>query len=193
MNFLAHTFLSCSDEKLLVGNFLGDFVKNKDLAGFPAEIQAGIFLHRKIDAFTDSHPAVMKAKTHLYEKHGKYAGVLVDIFFDHFLIVNWASYRKESLDAFFFRTYRIFINHLPVMPEHVQKILPAMIADNWLASYGTKEGILFAISRLQKRASKPELMDGAIESLETHFNSLDTCFQEFFPDVIKYVNETCLC
>ena len=194
MNFLAHTFLSCQDEQLLVGNFLGDFVRNRDLGNFSLRVQEGVHLHRKIDRYTDQHPLVRKAMSRLYERHSKYASVLIDVFYDYCLSVNWPLYSpEESLEAFSERIYQILNNHLHEMPDRVQERLPRMIEDNWLCGYRTLRGVQKTVRFLQRRTSRPELLEGAIESLQRDEATLNLEFNSFFPEVIAFVQQECFC
>ena len=101
MNFLAHLYLSGDNEQIIVGNFIGDFVKGRNaLQTFDPTIALGIELHRAIDQFTDTHPVVRSSKDRLRPKYRHYAGVIVDIFYDHFLARKWNDYHKTPLPEF---------------------------------------------------------------------------------------------
>ena len=194
MNFLAHTFLSCGDEQLLVGNFLGDFVRNHELGNFEPRVVEGIHLHRKIDHYTDRHPLVRKATSRMYSRHSKYAGVLVDVFYDYCLSGNWHLHSPaESLDDFAARVYTILNRHRLQMPAKVQERLPRMIADNWLCGNRTLSGVERTVRYLQKRASRPELLEMATETLQENEFQLNEEFNAFFPEVIDMVRRECFC
>lgn len=193
MNFLAHCFLSCNEEERLVGNFLADYIGNSPLDDYPAGIEEGVILHRKIDSYTDQHPEVLKGVRRLYGAHHKYAPVVVDILYDYMLAYNWSRYSDQSLDEFAKNTYASLEKYLPYMPARLKRSLPLMIADNWLMNYGTKEGLRFTFGKLQQRVSKPEHLAGAVDSLERDFELLDVEFNLFFPDIIRYVKEECFC
>src|SRR3954453_2663939 len=108
MNFLAHLYLSGNDPEIMVGNFLGDFVRGRNLLErYKKNIATGIELHRTIDEFTDTHPIVAQSKNRLREKYRHYAAVIVDIFYDHFLAKNWSEYSSELLPDFADRAYQI--------------------------------------------------------------------------------------
>ncbi len=188
MNFLAHTFLSGDNEGWLVGNFLGDFLSNKQVALLPEPVREGVRMHRHIDSFTDRHPEVLKGTRRLYEKHHKYAPVLMDIFYDHLLTRHWQQYSPEPLRVFADRAYDILLRHADLMPEPVSLRLQRMIADNWLEKYGNYEGLNFTFQRLQMFVSKPADLDGAVESLQQHLPELETEFHAFFPEVIDSIN-----
>lgn len=187
MNFLAHCFLSCDKEELLVGNFMADYLRNREVAQYSPEIQAGITLHRRIDTFTDVHPEVLKGVRRLYPHHRKYAPVVIDIFYDFLLCANWHRYRSEPLPAFTQRTYGVLQRYLPLMPPRLQQHLPSMIAADWLQSYGTEEGLAYTFERLQHRVSRPEQLTGAVDSLRRDYRLLNEEFNTFFPDVVEFV------
>ncbi len=189
MNFLAHTFLSGANEGWIVGNYLGDFLRNREVVVLPEDIQEGVRLHRHIDTFTDQHPAVLKGVRRLYPEHHKYAPVLTDIYYDHLLTLNWAQYSQEPLHEFANRAYEVLLRHAGLMPEHVSDRLQRMISDNWLSKYGTFEGLDFAFRRMQLFVSKPTHLDGAVDSLKRHLPELQEEFGLFFPDLIQSVKD----
>ena len=106
MNYLAHIYLSENDEKVAIGNFISDSIRGKNYLNYPKEIQVGILLHREIDTFTDAHPIVRKSTKRLHKNYGHYAGVIVDVFYDHFLAKNWCHYSSVPLEVFIQNFYR---------------------------------------------------------------------------------------
>ncbi|MEM1219769.1 MAG: ACP phosphodiesterase [Bacteroidota bacterium] len=193
MNFLAHMFLSCENAPLLVGNFLGDFLRNREVAKLPEEIQQGVRLHRLIDTYTDQHPIVKQGSARLHHQHGKYAPVLVDIYYDYLLSLAWDSYDGRSLRAFTNQTYETLRDYQHVMPERIADRTERMIKDDWLFRYQTAEGIERTFYFMRRRVSKPELFEGATESLLKNQRAYEAEFKAFFPDVIEYVQKECLC
>lgn len=193
MNFLAHTLLSSEDEALLIGNFLADFINNKEVAVLPEDMKKGIALHRLIDSYTDSHPVVKKGVHRLQKKHGKYAGVVIDIFYDYILANNWSKYGPGTLQSFADKTYDVLKNNIEPMPERLHKRVPQMIEDNWLVQYGKLEGIAYTFEWVQKRASKPAYFDNILESLATEEAQLTEEFALFFPDLSQEVGAFCNC
>ncbi len=187
MNFLAHFYLSGkADEHLLIGNFLADYLKNAQVNQLPASVQRGVAFHRHIDTYTDQHPEVLKGVRRMYSRHSKYAPVVIDVFYDYFLSLNWDKYADEPLKAFIENVYGRLERHLSLMPRPVRDFVPKMIADNWLETYATHNGIAYTFRRMSRRASKPEYLAGAIETMVAHFDVLNTEFNQFFPDVIAY-------
>lgn len=193
MNFLAHCFLSCGQEEWLVGNFLADYIGNSPLDQYPAGVQEGILLHRKIDTYTDAHPEVLSGVRRLYPYHRKYAPVVIDVFYDYLLSQNWELYSDQLLREFTQSTYKILMEHIEWMPPNLKKNLPLMVADDWLISYGNKKGLAYTFSRLRNRLSRPEHLEGVMDSLERDIDLLNAEFNRFFPDVIAYVQKSCPC
>lgn len=187
MNHLAHVFLSGNNEPLLVGNFLGDFISNREVAVLPAEVQAGVRLHRQIDHFTDGHPAVRASVEKLRGAHGRYAPVVLDVLHDYILTQNWERYADQSLPVFAANAYRVLQSHVHLMPGFLQERLPLMVEDDWLVRYGTLDGLRFTFSRLKKRSSKPDLFDAAVDSLQSKYEELEVDFRLFFPDLLRAV------
>ena len=188
MNFLAHIYLSGPDEHLLVGNFLADFISNKEVAKLPPDVRKGVQMHRQIDSFTDRHPMVKQGARRLHPSHGKYSPVILDVFHDFLLAQNWGLYSDQSLEVFSADVYEVLLRHLPIMPAFLHERLPKMVADDWLVRYGTEEGLRFTFSRVKLRSSAPHFFENAVESLTTSYHEFNEEFNAFFPDVIGEVN-----
>lgn len=189
MNYLAHLFLSCSDESIMIGSFLTDFLNKKETEALPEKFHAGVTLHRQIDSFTDQHPSVLQAVHLLQPYHSKYASVIIDVFYDYFLIHNWEKFSQESFEAFRQRIYQVLIDYLATMPKKIQPRVINMVEGDWLKSYGEVSGVLYAIDRLRNRASRPELMANADQSLENEKARLNASFMSFFPDVLDLARQ----
>lgn len=188
MNFLAHIFLSQNSELLMIGNFIGDFVKGKKYLAYDKDIQKGILIHRKIDYYTDTHPVVKESINRLRPRFGRYSGIIVDIFYDHFLAANFDDYHPEDLETFSQNVYKVFTNHQEVMPEKVQKFLPYMVSQNWLLNYAQFWGIQKSLQGIDRRTLQPTQLELALHDLETDYQNFLSDFQEFFPDIQEYVN-----
>jgi acyl carrier protein phosphodiesterase len=184
MNFLAHLYLSGDNPKLMVGNFIGDFVKGKSaLANFEHEVIRGIELHRGIDAFTDKHPIVSESKNRLREKYRHYSGVIVDVFYDHFLAKNWNDYHRLPLLDFSLQAYKTIDGFNSILPDGVKQMLPYMKRGNWLLNYGYVEGIHRALTGMASRTTFVSKMEQASTELVTHYKDFEKEFQEFFPQL----------
>jgi acyl carrier protein phosphodiesterase len=187
MNFLAHIYLSGTNPKTMVGNFIGDFVKGRNvLEQFEADIAKGIELHRSIDEFTDHHPVVQISKMRLRPKYRHYAAVIVDIFYDHLLSRFWSNYHAEPLENFSQGTYKVLQQHGNVLPIPVKNLLPYMIRDNWLLNYGTFDGIEKALTGISRRARHDSRMDESIHDLREYYEAFKSEFELFFPDLKKH-------
>lgn len=189
MNFLAHIFLSGNNPKRMVGNFIGDFVKGKSaLKEFDHEILEGIELHRSIDAFTDTHAIVSKSKDRLRPKYRHYSGVIVDVFYDHYLAAEWNSFHSSSLQEFAEHSYLTLEQHHAILPEGVKQMLPYMVRGNWLLNYAKVEGVDRALTGMARRTPYISKMDEARNDLITHYEDFKDEFLQFFPQLIDHCN-----
>ncbi len=185
MNFLAHLYLSGDNPKIKVGNFIGDFVKGKNLTErFEPDIAKGIALHREIDWFTDTHAVVKQSKDRLRPKYRHYSGVIVDIFYDHFLAKNWNEYSKDLLPDFAAVCYTTIQQHEASLPEEVKYMLPYMINGNWLVNYSKLEGIQKALSGMARRTRFESKMEESVADLKESYEDFKKEFEAFFPELI---------
>lgn len=187
MNVLAHIYLSGDSDDIIIGNYIGDYVKGRDYLKYPDQIRRGIILHRNIDAFTDKHPVVHRSKIHFSRKYHKYAGVVVDILYDHFLTKEWDTYSRRPLESITYQFYRAMVNNYNILPPKVQDRFPFFIINNWLESYKTSKGLRTVFNALSRRTSLPRETKFAIKSLKKNYYSLNEDFMEFFPQLIEYV------
>jgi len=190
MNFLAHLYLSGNNPEVMVGNFIGDFVKGRDLTSiFGKGIANGIVLHRDIDDFTDHHPVVKQSKNILWTTYRHYSAVIVDIFYDHFLAANWKSYSTESLDNYAANSYQIISDYRDILPERVNQMLPYMMRGNWLVNYSKIEGIQQALTGMSRRAAFESKMQEATSDLTRHYPEFQKQFDKFFPELKNFCDE----
>ncbi|MBX2962085.1 MAG: DUF479 domain-containing protein [Cyclobacteriaceae bacterium] len=189
MNFLAHISLSGNNPKIMVGNFIGDFVKGRNLLEqFEPEIARGIALHRAIDEFTDSHPIVTVSKNRLRPTYRHYSAVIVDMFYDHLLAKNWELYYKEFLPDFAERNYLILEEFHTILPEGVKYMLPYMTKGNWLVNYARLEGIERALSGMARRSKYDSKMELAVEDLKKYYDEFTQEFSIFYPELQAFSN-----
>lgn len=192
MNHLAHFFLSGNDEDLAIGNFVADFITNRELPNYTEGVKRGIFLHREIDAFTDSHPVVKQSTKRLHPFHHKYSPVIVDVYYDFLLAKNWDKYavgNDGDLRFFVDKIYNLLTNRVLELPEKLQKRLHLMIEDDWLMRYTTFEGLNGAFLRIEKAAAFSGNFDKAAANLELFLDAFDDEFNRFFPDLQARVKE----
>ena len=187
MNFLSHLYLAGNSEGLILGNYIADSVKGSEINNFSKEIQQGILLHRKIDTFTDSHLMVERSKQRLREKYKKYAGVIVDIYYDHYLAVNWNNYSYIELETFVNNIYFIINSNLNILPVKSAMFTKYMLQHNILIGYSKLEGIEKVLKGMARRTTFNSNMEYAIEDLKEHFNLFENEFKMFFPELQSYV------
>lgn len=189
MNFLAHLYLSGDHPPIMVGNFIGDFVRGRELAStLGSGVAAGVELHRAIDEFTDRHPVVRESKARLRPKYRHYAGVITDIFYDHYLAVRWPEYHPQPLENYAANAYQYVIDHDAILPERVKQILPYMMRGNWLLNYAKLEGIQRALTGMSRRTSFDSRMDESVEELRIYYHDFDREFQLFFPELKDFAS-----
>ena len=189
MNFLAHIYLSDYNDDLAVGNFIADSVRGKDYLNFPEPIQNGILLHRAIDTFTDTHPIFRQSTKRLHSRYSHYSGVIVDIYYDHFLAKNWNNYSEIPLENFADHFYKVLLSRHDILPKRIQNLMPYMIADNWLVSYATIDGIASVLSGMNRRTRYKSGMDKAIEELKAHYSEFESEFTLFFEQLREFSAE----
>jgi acyl carrier protein phosphodiesterase len=182
MNYLAHLHLGGPAPAQLLGSLYGDFVKGLLPGRFPIDIEQGIRLHRRIDAFTDSHPLIKQALGRFPEARRRYAGIALDVFFDHCLARDWHRYSDEPLDDFTARVYRVLADE-PVLPERLALVAPRMAAQDWLGSYRDFSVVGAALAGISRRLSRPEGLAGVYEELQALYQPLSDDFSAFYPEV----------
>ena len=193
MNFLAHLFLSGAPgaagyADVLVGNFIADSVPGRQLESYPPGVQAGIRLHRAIDTFTDQHPVVRRSTQRLRAAgYGKYAGVISDMFLDHFLARSFPEFSAENLPDFTQRVYALLQACAAEMPPRVQQMMGYMVQYNWLLGYAETAGIARALGGLSRRASAGSGMETAATELEANYDEYEADFRAFFPELQQHV------
>ncbi|MGE8359862.1 ACP phosphodiesterase [Pseudomonas sp.] len=186
MNYLAHLHLGGAAPAQLLGSLYGDFVKGPLAGQWPADIEAAIRLHRRIDAFTDSHPLQAEARARFPRERRRYAGILLDLFFDHCLALNWTDYADEPLAQFTGRVYRVLAAE-PLLPGRLALIAPRMAAQDWLGSYTEFEVLNDVVRGMQRRLSRPEGLDGSMLELQRLYEPLMGDFQRFYPELQAFV------
>jgi acyl carrier protein phosphodiesterase len=187
MNFLAHIYLSGDSRELLIGNFIGDYIKGKDYEKYPPAIQEGILLHRKIDDFTDNHPITRRAKGLVRDRYGLYAGIVIDIFYDHFLSANWEEYSEMPLKMYVRNRYRLLDSGFSIFPAGVKIWFPYFIKSNWLEAYTTIPGLIMVFKRMSYRTSLPDHSEYAAATLQENYDLMKGYFVKFFGDIRGFI------
>ena len=189
MNFLAHIYISGDNDLIKIGNFMADGIRGKQFEHFPEDVQKGILLHRFIDTYTDSHDIFRKSTKRLHDRYHHYAGVIVDIVYDHFLAKNWTQYSDEKLELFIKRFYHSLHDNYDILTEKTQGLMPYMIERNWLLSYRTTEGIQNILTQMDRRSKNISQMQFAVEELTEFYDEFEEEFTLFFEEMRAQAKE----
>jgi acyl carrier protein phosphodiesterase len=188
LNFLAHLYLSGDNDLIKIGNFMADGIHGKNLDSFPLDIQKGIVLHRAIDTFTDAHPIFRQSTKRLHTSYHHYSGIIVDIFYDHFLAKNWSSYSEEKLADYTARFYQSLEDNFDILTDKTQKMMPYLIAQNWILSYQTIDGIEIILEKMDNRMKQNSTMRFSVRELITYYSEFESEFTTFFEEVRMHSN-----
>ncbi|MGB0891014.1 MAG: ACP phosphodiesterase [Flavobacteriaceae bacterium] len=189
MNFLAHIYLSNNNTNIIIGNYIADHIKGNKLQEYPEEIQKGIQLHRAIDTYTDTHKTVRKSKRRLHDRYGHYDGVIIDIFYDHFLAKNWDNYSAIPLEVYSKSIYNLLNENENILPERSIQFLRYMIEYDILYNYQSLEGIQKVLNGMNYRTKGKSQMNLAIEDLQLLNKELEEDFTTFFEDLRNFSNQ----
>ena len=182
MNYLAHLHLGGQQPEELLGSLYGDFVKGRLQGQFSTTIESAIQLHRSIDVFTDAHPLVNQSLSRFTQTRRRYAGIVLDVFFDPCLARDWSQYAEGPLERFTSRFYQLLVAQ-PQLPERLADIAPHMAAHDWLGSYRDFEVLERVISGIARRLSRPEELNGAMHDLRALYEPLSEDFNAFYPQL----------
>lgn len=186
MNFLAHIYLSFNDDEITLGNFMADSIRGNKFKHLPERVQQGILLHREIDTFTDSHKIPKISSKRLHKNYGHYSMVIIDIFYDHFLAKNWSKYSEIPLAIFVENFYDLLEDNYIILPDGVKRMMPYMIADNWIYNYSKMEGIGRVLNGMNRRTKNKSKMNFAILDLEEHYSEFEAEFTSFFEELMVF-------
>lgn len=182
MNYLAHLHLGGQSPQQLLGSLYGDFVKGRLEGRFAPDLEAAIRLHRQIDAYTDSHPLVQSALQLFTPQRRRYAGIIVDVFFDHVLARHWRQYHPEPLDQFTARFYQV-LGSEPDLPARLAQVAPHMIAEDWLGSYRDFRVVEPVLNGIARRLSRADGLAGAFAEVRDLYEPLSEAFFAFYPQL----------
>jgi len=188
MNYLAHLHLGGQLPAQLLGSLYGDFVKGRLQGQFSPQIESAIQLHRSIDCFTDSHPRVGQALSRFSLTRRRYAGIVLDVFFDHCLARDWALYADQPLEHFTSQVYRVLAAE-PQLPGRLAQIAPWMAADDWLGSYREFEVMGQVLRGISRRLTQPEALGFAMQELRELYEPLSQDFSEFYPQLQAFAQD----
>ena len=166
MNFLAHALLAGDEPALIVGGVVGDWIKGALPAGSPDDLARGVALHLAIDSHAETHPAFRQSRSRVFAPRRRYAGVLVDMFYDHLLARDWATIHRQPLNEFCAEVYRLIECRMDDLPVASHGALRMMAREDWLSGYANIDGIAAVLVRMSRRARQPNpLAQGELEFL----------------------------
>jgi acyl carrier protein phosphodiesterase len=187
MNWLAHLFLSEPTPAFRVGNLLPDLVPPSALVDLDPEFLRGVRQHQRIDKFTDSHPVVRQSIGRLEPPFRRFGGIVIDMFYDHFLACDWERYSDVPLPDFIADVYESFESCRPQIPPEAFSMLEQMKHGNWLSSYSEIDGVSTALGRIGQRLRKPVPLAATVPVLQSHYESFHVDFAAFFPELVSHV------
>jgi acyl carrier protein phosphodiesterase len=192
MNFLAHIYLSGDSDLIKIGNFMADGVRGNRHLELHSEIQKGIILHRTIDTYTDAHPIFRQSTKRLHANYHHFSGVIVDVFYDHFLAKNWDLYSDEKLEDYVDNFYDSLGTHHDLLTEEAQMMKPYMIQQNWLLSYQTIDGIEKILSQMDNRIKRESNIRFSVQELRLFYKEFEDDFTTFFNELRIHSSEKLL-
>lgn len=185
MNYLAHSFLSNNNTDLIIGNFIADHIHGNNFENLSPGIIEGIKLHRKIDAFTDSHQKFKESKRFFYSGFEKYSGILVDIYFDHLLAKNYNNHTTVPLQEYCDNVYSIYSQNKNILPKSSQAFLNYVLQNNIYHAYSTTQGIEQVLFHLSHRINHPVKLHHSMDLFNQNIEQLQNNFELFFKDAVK--------
>lgn len=190
MNYLAHVFLARHSDAAMLGAMLGDFVFGRAaLADWPPQVRLEILVHRRIDRHTDTHPAVSALRGHFPDGRRRYAGIALDVFFDHCLARDWPQWCDEPLDSLTARFHGVLLAALdePALPARLRAIAPRLVGHGWLASYAGRGNVDLAVRRIATRLSRHgDRLVACLDDLRAHEAEAEAAFARLMPDLIAF-------
>ncbi len=191
MNYLAHLLLAGPEAEWRLGGMLGDHVRGGDWRHYSPDVAAGILLHRAIDRATDTHPAVVGARRALPPPFRRFAGIILDVLFDHLLACGWSRYHPLPLPQFAAQNYRLLAQHHAELPASLQRFADHLIERDLLLGYrntGTIDQVFVGLSqRLTRR--NPLGSAGRLLSDGQRMIALQACFDQLLPDLQAFATE----
>lgn len=189
MNYLVHLYLSDPTPECRLGNLMGDFVKGRLENGWTPEILRGVRQHRRIDSFANRSTAFRRSKSRIRDSFGLCKGILIDVFYDHFLAKNWDRYSTVPLGAFALSAYRLLEANREILPPGLQQVAPRMIAHNWLVSYREARTIAVVLERISGRLRRPNPLAQGIHELHREYAGLEADCDLFLREAREFLRQ----
>jgi acyl carrier protein phosphodiesterase len=186
MNYLAHLYLADTSDEFLIGSFLGAFVKGSIGDRYSQGISTGIKFHRKVDIYADTHEKSVASRNLFSREKRRFAGIILDICYDHFLSKHWSEYSDTDLPEFIDHVYDLLQKYQDIFPQRLKSVLPLLINQNWLGTYLTLKGVEITLNRIAKRISRKNSLEGSVSEIRSNYADLETNFLAFFPDLVAF-------
>jgi len=186
VNFLAHAYLARGSDRSILGGLMGDFVKGPLQGRYDVELTRALTLHRRIDSYTDAHDVVRCSRRRVSPARRRFAGILVDMFYDHFLARLWQEYSDVPLEQFTAYVYAVLREHWALLPERLQQVAARMADGDWLASYRSVEAVAAALDRMGGRLTRGNAILRSGDELLAEYEAFEADFRLFFPDVVRF-------
>jgi acyl carrier protein phosphodiesterase len=187
MNFFAHLALAEQSAQSRYGNLLGDFCHGIQLQTLPPAIHAAVLRHRAVDRFTDSAAEISQAKALFSRERRRFAPVIIDVLFDHFLLKHWASLDPRDLSQLCQQIYQQLWQQCADMPPAMAATVSSLVREDWFASYQQLDNIGFALDKIANRIRFHHSFAGAISEIRLHRTELEALFLQFYPRLQHYV------
>jgi acyl carrier protein phosphodiesterase len=153
---------------------------------YSPEISTGIIFHRKIDTFADAHEKTVASRNLFSREKRRFAGIILDICYDHFLTKHWSEYSDTALSEYIAHVYDLLQKYQDNFPRRLKTVLPRLISQNWLGTYATLTGVEITLNRIAKRISRKNSLEGSIPEIRSNYADLEANFLAFFPDLVAY-------
>jgi len=184
MNHLAHAVLAGPDPDHLLGAFLGDHVKGiAALEALPAGLARGVRLHRKIDTWSDAHPAVAGLRAGTGPKWRRYSGVILDVLFDAMLVRNWSRYHAVPLAQFGHEIDALLMARRAGLPARLVRFsLWAREVGVW-TRFDQRAMLDDIFARLARRHGRREPLASGTKLLQELEPEIERTFNALYPDL----------
>jgi acyl carrier protein phosphodiesterase len=189
LNHLAHFKVAHPDPDLLVGGFLGDFIKGRLKGEYPERVEAGIRLHRAVDAFADKHPVARQSSARFSKPFRRYGPILVDIIYDYALARAWDRYHDQDIRRFGDEVFDALERSAPLLPDPARQVAGRMNQTRSIEHYDEETFVERSFASIARRLKRDNPVDRAFGEFLEHRDELCEDFSQFFPDLVSFCEE----
>lgn len=192
MNWLAHLRLAPEGGRVRLGCLAGDFVRGLDLATLDPEIRRGVLHHRAVDRFVDAHPLVVRSRNRIAPPLRRFAGVLVDVFCDHFLARDWGRYGDGGALSHFVTEVHADLDRCAAsLPPELRAVAPRFERHRWLLSYASVDGIDGILRSMSRRLTRENALGGGAAALRGDYEGFAADFAALWPELVAFAASVC--